>query len=196
MLDLSWRNKDYIDDENKIACYISGAHMTVKQGVLEQSVDRMIALGANLSNIQVVIGPGLGAKSYEFGENAPEYFSIPAEYSKQVFSLVLDNAGNKKYLVDIEALVEAKLIDKLMPENIHNLELDTLSCDLYDEIPLSEQGGVCLKRKTTLNLVALSEGNQLFFSARRSTMQRSGDLMQHNSGAYNTVGRHGAGFSL
>ena len=52
------------------------------------------------------------------------------------------------------------------------------------------------KRKTTINFEEPNKSGPLFFSARRSIMQQSGDLMQHNSGAYNTVGRHGAGFSL
>lgn len=183
------------DDENKIACYISGAHMTLKQGVLEQSFDRMIALGANPSNIRLVIGPGLGPKSYEFGENAPEYFSIQEERCARVFRPVLDTAGNIRYLIDIKELVSVKLIGRLPPENIHNIELDTMGFDLYDEVS-EEHGDTFLKRKTTINFEELNKSGSLFFGARRSIMQQSGDLMQHNSGAYNTVGRHGAGFSL
>jgi hypothetical protein len=182
------------DDENKIACYISGAHSSLKQGVLEQSFDRMIALGANPSSIRVVIGPGLGPMSYEFGENAPDYFSIQ-EHAEKVLKPVKDTKGDQKYLVDIKELVRIRLRDRLTPENVYNVELDTMGFDLYDEV--SEEGGSkFLKRKTTINFEELNKSGPLFFGARRGVMQESGDLMQHNSGAYNTVGRHGAGFSL
>ena len=183
------------DDENKIACYISGAHMTLKQGVLEQSFDRMINLGANSSNIRLAIGPGLGPKSYEFGENAPEYFSIPEEHIDRVLKPVFDTAGMKKYLIDIKELISVKLIGRLSPENIYNLELDTMGFDLYDEVT-EELGKTFLRRKTTINFEEINKSGPLFFGARRSIMQQSGDLMKHNAGAYNTVGRHGAGFSL
>lgn len=183
------------DDENKIACYISGAHMTLKQGVLEQSFDRMLELGANPSNIKLLIGPGLGRKSYEFGENAPEYFAISEEDCARVFRPVLDTAGNRKYLIDIRELVSTKLIGRLSPENVHDIELDTMGFDLYDQVS-EEHGQTFLKRKTTINFEELNKSGPLFFGARRSIMQQSGDLMQKNSGAYNTVGRHGAGFCL
>lgn len=129
----------------KIACYISGAHMTLKQGVLGQSFDRMIVLGANPSNIRLAIGPGLGPKSYEFGENAPEYFSIPEEHIDRVLKPVLDTAGMKKY----KELISVKLIGRLSPENIYNLELDTMGFDLYDEVT-EELGKTFLRRKTTV----------------------------------------------
>ncbi len=42
------------DDEHKIACYISGAHHALKQGVLEHSFNKMRDLGANVKNIRLV----------------------------------------------------------------------------------------------------------------------------------------------
>lgn len=183
------------DDENQIACYISGAHMTLKQGVLEQSFDKMIELGANPSRIRLVIGAGLGPKSYEFGENAPEYFAIPEEHMNRVLKPVSDTAGIKKFLIDIKELVCVKLMGRLPAENIHDIGLDTMGFDLYDEVS-EEHGSTFLKRKTTLNFEELKKSGLLFFGARRGVMQQSEDLMQQNSGAYNTVGRHGAGCYL
>lgn len=182
------------DDENKIACYIAGAHSALKQGVLQQSFDAMIKLGANESNIRLVIGPGLGAKSYEFGPNAPEYFSLQDEAAK-VLSPVKDTEGNPKYLIDVKELVTILLKNRLNPENIYNTALDTMGFDLYDEIKESEESRF-LKRKTKINFEELNKNGPLFFGARRTIMEQTGDLMEHNPGAFNTVGRHGAGFCL
>ncbi len=153
----------------------------------------MLALGADPSAIRVVIGPGLGSKSYEFGDNAPEYFSIP-EHEESVLKPVIDTAGNKKYLVNIKELVSTRLKGKLAPEHIHNIDIDTMGFDLYDEV--EENGSTVLKRKTTINFAELNKNGPLFFGARRSIMQQSADLMERNPGAFNTVGRHGAGFYL
>jgi copper oxidase (laccase) domain-containing protein len=177
------------DDENKIACYIAGAHMAIKQGVLEQSFDRMLSLGASAGNIRFVIGPGLAAKSYEFGENAPEYFSVP-----EALTLVRDTSGAQKYLVDIHKLVAGKLEGRLPQENIFNIALDTMGFDLYDSV--QEEETTKLKRKTTINFADLNESGTLFFGARRTIMEQTNNLIQQNSGAYNTVGRHAAGFRL
>lgn len=182
------------DDENRIASYISGAHMTLKQGVLEQTFDRMIALGANPANIRLVIGPGLGAKSYEFGDNAPDYFSIQ-EQAERVLKPAIDRAGSHKYLVDIKELVTVRLTDRLAPEHIYNTEIDTMGFDLYDEV-VDESGAPVLQRKTTVNFAELNRNGPLFFGARRGIMEQKDDLMEHNSAAYNTIGRHAAGFSL
>ncbi|WP_299141692.1 peptidoglycan editing factor PgeF [uncultured Tateyamaria sp.] len=42
-------------------------------GVLEETVDAMVALGARRSNIQAVIGPSISQRAYEVG---PEFFDI------------------------------------------------------------------------------------------------------------------------
>lgn len=184
------------DDENKIACYISGAHAAIKQGVLEQSFDRMITLGANPSNIRLAIGPGLGLRSYEFGDTAVDYFSMQQEeHVEKVLTSVLDTDGKKKYLLNIKELVCAKLMGRLVSENIHDLELDTMGFDLYDEVP-NEGGELFLKRKTTISFEELNETGLLIFGARRAMMQEARDLKKENKGAHNTVGRQAAGFTM
>ena len=179
------------DEENKIACYLSGAHASIKQGVLEKSVQKMISLGANPNAIRVVIGPGLGPKSYEFGENAPEYFGLE---NSQALKPVQDISGNKKYLVNIHEIVRAKLKDKIVPEHIFNLDIDTMAFELYVEGQNDQR--TALHRRATINFKELNENGPLFFGARRGIMEKNNDLMQHNPGTYNTIGRHGAGFMV
>ena len=52
------------------------------------------------------------------------------------------------------------------------------------------------KRKTTINFEELNKSGPLFYDASRSIIQQAGNLMQRNSGSYNTVRHDGAGFSL
>lgn len=183
------------DDANKVACYISGSHHAIRKGVFEQSLASMRALGAQPENIRVVIGPGLGPKSYEFGKDAHINFSLPKEGSELIFTPVMDE-GQEKNLINIKNLVIALLKDKVAAENIYDIGLDTMGFDLYDEIPATEQQPAFLKRKTTINFEELSASGPLLFGARRKIMEQTQDLKQHNPGAYNTVGRHGAGFCL
>ena len=177
------------DDEHKIACYISGAHTAIKQGVLEQSFDRMLALGANPHTIRLVIGPGLGPHSYEFGENAPDYFQVP-----RALTPVVDTKGANKYLIDIHPLVIGKLEGRLSQENIFNIGIDTMGFDLYDEVVEGE--AIKFKRKTTINFSELNKQGLLHFSARRKIMEKNNDLTEPNSAAFNTVGRQAAGFTV
>lgn len=168
------------DVENQIACYIAGAHAALRAGVLEQSVRTMVELGANPNHIQLVIGAGLGPRSYEFGESAPKDFAL-GEHTSKVLTPVMDE-GKPKYLIDIKKLIEVKLIGILPEANIHDLAIDTMGFDLYDEAS---------SRKT---LATKSEFNGArFFSARRSMLEKFGE---ENSAAHNTVGRHAAGFVL
>ena len=178
------------DDEKGIACYISGAHAAIKQGVLEKSFDEMVKLGATPTSIRVVIGPGLGPKSYEFGENAPTYFGAACA---PALTPVKDTAGVQKYLVDIKKLVDAKLTGKVTPDKIFNIDIDTTGFDLYTEVEVEKDKPKVLTRRTKIDFKELNKNGPLFFSARRGVMEQNDDLMAKNSGAYNTIGRHGAG---
>lgn len=183
------------DDEKKIACYISGAHAAIKQGVLEKSFQRMVDLGATPAAIRVVIGPGLGPKSYEFGENAPTYFGTT---SIEALTPVKDSTGAQKYLVDIHKLVIAKLKDKISADKIFNIDIDTTGFDLYTEVEVEVENEKhkVLQRRTKIDFNELNKNGPLFFSARRGIMEQNNDLMARNPGAYNSIGRHGAGFKL
>lgn len=173
------------DDTAQIACYISGAHASIKQGVLERSVERMLELGATPENIHVAIGPGLGPNSYEFGDNAPTYFNVTPE--DQALRPVTNDKGEPKCLIHIKNLVAAKLKHHLPRENIHDIELNTMGFDLYPDET----------RRTHISRAELNDSYMLLFSARRGIAEQSdGDLKVENPGAHNSIGRHGAGFVI
>lgn len=178
------------DDANKISAYISGAHSAIKQGVLEKTYARMLSMGANPANIKVVIGPGLGPLSYEFGENAPEYFNVQ---KADTLKPVADAQGNNKYLINIKNLVCEKLTDQVDAENIYDINLDSMGFNLYNQTVKSD-GSELLERRTAIDFTELDKSGLTLFGARRSMMSISEDLMEQNSAAHNTVGRHAAGF--
>jgi hypothetical protein len=170
-----------VDDEHNIACYLAGTHACLAAGALEQCVDEMIKLGAKQKNIHVLIGPGLGPKSYEFGDNAPAYFGIPAALTE------VAGGDKKKYLVNIAHLVSGKLHGRVTPENIHNMDIDTMAFDLYD-------AKNC--RRAAIDFDELNKQGILFFGARRSIKQMADSLAAENSGCHSKVGRHFAGFAF
>lgn len=168
-----------IDDENKIAAYVSGPHAALKEDVLEKTTLEMMRVGARKENIRLVIGPGLGPKSYEFGANAAEYLKVPPE--------VIDDVKKPdKKLLDIAKITKYKLRDLLSADQVLDMEINTMAFDLYDD-----KG----ERKSSVDFSALSKRGPLFFSARREIMATDG-LGAENTGLHNTVGRHFAGITL
>ncbi len=178
------------DDESKIACYIAGAHASIKQSVLERSVDEMVKLGADQTKIKVVIGPGLGPKSYEMGDDVVKNFPMPEEQFERVFTRVTNPEGKSKYLLNIKELISAKLIDKLPSENIHDIGLDTMGTDLY-QTTVGIDGVETLKRRENIKRSDLLDLS--FFSARLGSSFLSVDGESDHI-YYNNIGRHGAGF--
>ena len=169
-----------IDDDNKVCAYLSGAHACLKAGVLEKTITRMVEMGAESSKISLIIGPGLGPRSYEFSVNAPKSFDL----SSDTFVFVEDEEHQPKCLIDIEKLIHAKVSELINPNNIHNMHIDTMAVDLYE----SDN-----KRKQGIKFADVSAQGPLFFSARRASIENHGE---NNAAFHNEVARHGAGFVL
>ena len=178
-----------IDDANKVCAYISGAHAALKEGVIEKTIQAMLSTGARHNNIHMMIGPGLGKNSYEFGlmksngeDITPdEYLNVPRDKVLKVS----DPKCRDKWLVDIEKLVAFKAMGMLPRENVHNMDIDTMGFDLY-------HNGT---RREVIDFEELDRKGILFFGARRTIMKKEGVAAQ-NPGTHNTVGRHFAGITL
>jgi copper oxidase (laccase) domain-containing protein len=177
------------DDVAKVACYMSGAHACLSKGVLEESLKAMHSLGADPANIRLVIGPGLGAKSYEFGDDAGKYLGV----SPDCVTLVKDRTGVSKALLDIQKIIAFKATGLMDPKNILDMEVNTMGFDLYDQVGDDPAN---LERKESVHPGVLQGNGNLFFSARRQVMQKEGALEARNAGLHNTVGRHGAGIVM
>lgn len=168
-----------LDDKNKVCAYISGAHAALKGNVIEETIKTMIEAGAVAENIRLVIGPGLGKRSYEFGDNAAAYLGVPDDQ--------VDRVNNpEKRLLDIHKIVRFMALCYLRPDQVLNMDLNTMGFDLYDAAG---------NRKASVDFVALNKEGPLFFSARREMMSKEG-MTAENTGLHNTVGRHFAGMGV
>ncbi len=175
-----------IDDENEVACYMAASHHALSANVMAQAIDNMLAMGAVRENIKLLIGPGLGPNSYEFGANAPNYFFKTGELVHGLRP-VQNNKGETKYLVHIKKLIAGKLVNALNPEQILDLEIDTLGYDQYDQQD---------RRRDNVDFQALSAEGLCFFSARRDGLSKDSTQALPNSAAYNEVARNLSGFAL
>lgn len=178
-----------IDEQSKVCAYISGAHAALKEGVIEKTIESMVAMGADRKKIHLVIGPGLGKNSYEFGvtkrSQSSDDYVTPEEYLNVPADKVTRVQDNSKRLLDIEKIVKFKAMGLISPENIHNIDIDTMGFNLY------ESG----KRRSTVNFDELHRQGLLFFGARRKIMEDNG-LTAEDPGLHNTVGRHFAGITV
>ena len=175
-----------IDDANKVCAYISGAHAALKEGVIEKTIQAMLAAGAQHRDIHLLIGPGLGKDSYEFGLTKVDGKDVtPEEYLNIPEDKVTKVQDPAKRLLDIEKIVAFKAMGFIAPANIHNMDIDTMGFNLYEQ-------GI---RKSTVNFAELNQRWLLFFGARRKMMEERG-LTAENPGLHNTVGRHFAGITI
>lgn len=131
-----------LDDDNKVCAYVAATHHVLACQGIQQIIEEMVKNGSDINKIKIIIGPGLGKHSYEMpsivahtGQTIHDYFKVDsgAEYDdKQILSPVLNEKGEKRYLVDIKELVSLQATRiGLMTDNIFDMEIDTTGYDLY-----------------------------------------------------------------
>jgi polyphenol oxidase len=113
----------FADAENGV---IGAAHAGWKgalYGVLENTIEAMVTLGADRSKITAVLGPSIGPKSYEVGPEFVENFkTVDPAYA--MFFSPSENPGHAMF--DLPSLTIKRLTDAGI--NAANLGLDTY-CD-------------------------------------------------------------------
>lgn len=109
----------FADYENGI---IGGTHAgwrSALKGVLENTLDLMIAKGAKIKNIKAAIGPCLQKHSFDAGDDMlAQFVNINENYAEYF------HPNGDKYLFDFERFVYDKLA-KYGLENISKSEIDT-----------------------------------------------------------------------
>ena len=63
------------------------------KGIAQNTITKMIEIGADIANIQAVVGPCISQKNYEVGEEFLENFLIDDQYNMRFFA----NGKNDKY---------------------------------------------------------------------------------------------------
>lgn len=94
-----------------------GAH----GGVIENTLNAMKKLGANIPDVKVMIGPCIQQKSYEIG---PDFYEKFSPEMQQKFFVPSENEGH--FLFDLPGYIRGRLIAAGIA-NIENQSLDTLS---------------------------------------------------------------------
>ncbi len=92
------------------ASVIGAAHAGwkgAKDGVLENTVDAMVGLGARVKNIVAVIGPSISQRAYEVG---PEFFDAFVDADESAARFFAQGAGDRMQF-DLPAFGLAKLRD-------------------------------------------------------------------------------------
>ncbi len=178
-----------MDDVNRVCAYIAGSHKALQVGVITATIAQMVQQGADVNQIQVAIGPGLGPNSYEFGDDAPSYFAPLGLDPASFLTQVTNNKGETKFLVNAAELVKGACQQMgVRPEQVYDLGIDTMMYDLYET---DEKG--TKRRRDQVNFSELNQQGLLFFGARRQVQE---DYGKADSSLHNTVGRHFAGVML
>jgi YfiH family protein len=110
----------FADSENGV---VGAAHAGWKgalTGVLENTIDAMISLGAEREKITAVLGPSIGPESYEVGPEFVERF-LATDPSYAAFFSPSKNAGHSMF--DLPSLTISRL--KAAGVTAENLDMDT-----------------------------------------------------------------------
>lgn len=111
----------FADKKNGI---IGAAHSGWKGavgGVLQNTIEAMIALGAERSSIAAAIGPAISQQSYEVGEDFMKVFT-DREYSSRKY--FIQSANDGKWLFNLKCFVKDSIADSGISD-INMLENDT-----------------------------------------------------------------------
>jgi len=111
----------FADRRSKV---IAAAHAGWKgaiAGVLENTLDKMVALGANKKNIVAAIGPCIGQRSYEVGPDFPAPFLAEDPVNRDFFAA---SAREGHYLFDLPGYVSRKL-SRLGIQDVTRVPADT-----------------------------------------------------------------------
>lgn len=107
------------DEQTKVVGAIHCGWKGILNGIIENAILQMEMLGAKRSQIKAYLGPAIGAKSFEVGEEVKDYFTQDLSKSAQAFvPEVLNQNGSlvtieHKYMCDIYELTALYLQQSL-----------------------------------------------------------------------------------
>ncbi|MDA0782158.1 MAG: peptidoglycan editing factor PgeF [Rickettsiales bacterium] len=111
----------FADNENKV---IGAAHAGWKgtiSGILQNTIEKMEELGADIENIQAVIGPTIGQKSYEVGK---EFYDRFISKSPENTVFFMSSEKPQHYMFNLSAYVEYQLKHSGI-KSVTNVNMDT-----------------------------------------------------------------------
>ena len=136
------------DDQAKVCGYMAASHHVLSLSGLPNVIETMVANGADKKRIKVIIGPGLGAHSYEMGQTVTvgtkdggkaidisEYLQLSQFPLAECRQQILIQVSEGKFLLNApELLTMQGESSGLNRSNILDMQIDTMGYELYKNI--------------------------------------------------------------
>lgn len=111
----------FADVKNNVIAAAHAGWRGAFKGILENTIDKMIGLGAEVKNIHAVIGPSIDQKTYEVDNEFYQAFLDSSYDNKKFFN---DSKTSKHYMFNLKDYVIHRLHNKNV-RRVENLNLNT-----------------------------------------------------------------------
>ena len=113
----------FFDEKNSVIGAAHAGWLGAFKNIANNTISKMIEIGAQIENIKVVIGPTIRQKSYEISQEFYDRFVVENSENKKFF---IDGKRAEKYMFDLPAYVKEQLQNAGIKDIIDE-EIDTYS---------------------------------------------------------------------
>lgn len=117
----------FADKKKKVVGVAHAGWKSAFTGIVEGTIEAMIALGAKVDNIEAVIGPCISAQSYEVNSSYKEDFLKENSDNEKYFSA---SPREGRYLFNLPGYTADRIV-KAGIKDLKNIEKDTLVNDKF-----------------------------------------------------------------
>lgn len=111
----------FIDEKNEVVGAAHAGWRGAIGGIIDSTIKRMQALGAETHNIDIIVGPCIQQQSYEVDD---KFFAVFMEEKASNRSFFIPSKNPDRYMFDLPRYVKAKL-SAYSPKNIFDMEINT-----------------------------------------------------------------------
>ncbi len=116
-----------VDDKNKVIAAVHAGWRSAFGGIIQNTIDKMQAIGAKIDCIKMAIGPCIGQKNYEIDKNFYDIF-INQSQENHIFFKDIPNKKGQNWLFNLQGYVK-KQAHSIGIENISSLKNDTYNSE-------------------------------------------------------------------
>lgn len=111
----------FIDEKNEVVGAAHSGWRGAIGGIIDSTIKQMQKLGAEIHNMDIVIGPCIHQQSYEVDD---KFFAVFIEEKKSNESFFIPSKNPDRYMFDLPGYVKAKLA-VYNPKNIFDMGINT-----------------------------------------------------------------------
>jgi polyphenol oxidase len=104
----------FADDQNKIISSIHAGWRGARYDIIKNTINNMLNLGANINNINAIIGPHIRQENYEISQ---EFYENFMNENKNNISYFIPSKNDSHYMFNLTKYVT----DKILAEKINNI---------------------------------------------------------------------------